>query len=115
VTADSVAVLALPPDELMVLAALKVSAADLMVEQRADGGMDLFSPAGQWLFGFDPPLLVQVPGEDDRLLGTGPAVPCPGWWVEVRADARTPDAVHRARTFLRAVTQLGKGTLWASR
>ncbi|MGY1773874.1 hypothetical protein [Blastococcus sp. SYSU D00813] len=114
-SADAVAVLAAVPDEARVVAALAHAVPALSVEQDGDGALHLSGGDGRYWFTVDAPVLVRVEGEADRLLGSGPPVPCPGWWVEVRADPRVPGAPEAAREFARALAQLGEGTLWASR
>lgn len=111
-SSDAVAVLALVPDEAMTIAALGRVAPGLSLEQDAAGALHLFDDAGRRWFTVEPALLVQVEGEADRLLGSGPPVPCPGWWLEVRADAGVPGAVDAARAMARAMAQLGEGTFW---
>ena len=111
-SSDAIAVLALVPDEALTIAALHHAAPDLSVEQDRAGALHLFGDDGRRWFTVEPPLLVQVQGEADRLLGSGPPVPCPGWWVEVRADADVPGAVAAARALARAMAQLGEGTFW---
>ena len=111
-SSDAVAVLALPPDEAMTIAALHATVPALSLEQDAAGALHLFDDDGRRWFSVDAPLLVQVEGEADRLLGHGPPVPCPGWWVEVRADASVAGAVDASRALARALAQLGRGTFW---
>lgn len=111
-SSDAVAVLALAPDAAMTIAALHATVPALSVEQQADGALHLFDEGGRRWFTAEAPVLVQVEGEDDRLLGAGPPLPCPGWWVEVRADAAVPGAVEAARGFARALAQLGEGGFW---
>jgi hypothetical protein len=112
VTSDAVAVCALAPDEAMTIAALATAAPSLNVEQGPDNALHLYDDDGRWWCTVDPPVLVQVEGEADRLLGSGPPVPCPGWWVECRADPALPEAVETGRSLARALAHLGRGTVW---
>jgi hypothetical protein len=112
VSSDAVAVLEIAPDEAMTIAALHATVPQLSLEQDSTGALHLFDDADRRWFTIDPPLLVQVEGEADRLLGHGPPVPCPGWWVEVRADASVAGAVDAGRAMARALAQLGQGTFW---
>ncbi len=114
-SSDAVAVLAVAPDEARVLAALAHAVPALSVEQDGAGALHLSSDDGRHWFTVEAPVLVRVEGEADRLLGSGPPVPCPGWWVECRADPRVDGAVGAAREFARALAQVGEGTLWTSR
>ena len=111
-SSDTVAVLAVAPDEAMTVAALHATVPALSLEQDGEGTLHLFDDEGRCWFTADPPVLVQVQGEDDRLLGSDPPLPCPGWWVEIRARADVPGAVEAARAFARALARLGEGGFW---
>ncbi|WP_350275970.1 hypothetical protein [Kribbella sp. HUAS MG21] len=60
------------------------------------------------------PLLIQVPGEVERLLGTPPgSVRTPAWWVEIRATARDGARQLAERYAATLVERLG-GKVWST-
>jgi hypothetical protein len=88
VTRDVVALVQGRPDPRATVAAMVAAGADLRVRHAADGAvLQLCDPAGPPLVSIEVPLLLQVPGEIERLLGAETArhVPLPVWWVEARA------------------------------
>ncbi|MFI5694931.1 hypothetical protein ACIA58_23965 [Kribbella sp. NPDC051586] len=72
-----------------VLAGLGAAGNDLRVRAVADGAViQLCDDDGVPLVSIEIPLLIQVPGEVERMLGPDVgAVRTPTWWVEVRAGA----------------------------
>ncbi|HEX6471191.1 MAG TPA: DUF6177 family protein [Streptosporangiaceae bacterium] len=87
-TRDVVALVQGRPDPRATVAAMVAAGADLRVRHAADGAvLQLCDPAGPPLVSIEVPLLLQVPGEIERLLGAEIArhVPLPAWWVEARA------------------------------
>ncbi|MFI0484007.1 hypothetical protein [Actinomadura sp. 9N215] len=66
----------------------------------------LFDPQGRLLVRIQEPVLVPVPGEVERLLGT--PSPTPVWWTELHTAADSPEAEQLARD---CAERLG-GTIW---
>ncbi|WP_051108985.1 hypothetical protein [Actinomadura flavalba] len=56
------------------------------------------------------PLLVEVPGETERLLGV--RVDEPVWWVEIRAAADPPAAGRAAWRYAEDLAARHDGTVW---
>lgn len=82
-----------------ILGGLGATGEDLGVRAVADGAVvQLCDEDGVPLVSIEIPLLVQVPGEVERMLGPAVgAVKTPAWWVEVRAapDERARGIAHR--------------------
>lgn len=111
-TADLVALCRERPDRNAVTAALGAAGAELRVAGDPAGALvRLLDRAGGHLFAVEGPILVEVSGEVERLLGRPMAAPV--WWVEVRAVSGRDDAFEAARRFAeRLVGTLG-GEVWA--
>jgi len=110
-TADLIALCHRQPDRDAVLAALRAAGPDLGVHTDPSSPVvRLTDRAGQPLFAVDGPLLVQVPGEVERLLGV--AVEAPVWWVEIRAVSGRDDAIETARRFAERLAGSSEGRVW---
>jgi hypothetical protein len=111
VTADLIALCREQPDRDAVTAALAAAGPELSVAGDPSGAfVRLLDPSGAHLFAVEAPILVQVPGEVERLLSVG--FDPPVWWVEIRAVSGRDDAIESARRFAqRLVSRLG-GAVW---
>lgn len=113
-TKDVIALTPRMPDLPTLLAGLYAGGPDLGVNTLADGAVvQLCAPDGRPLVSVETPVLVQVPGETARLLGSeGAAHQGPVWWTEARASTAVAEAGRLAGSFAgRLVTVLG-GTVW---
>ncbi|MFJ2958552.1 DUF6177 family protein [Streptomyces sp. NPDC087270] len=94
------------PDALRLLASLYAGGPDQYMTGDAEGAViQLTGPDGRPLVSVEAPVLVQVAGEVERLLGakaarraglTGAHRGRPVWWTEVRASTAVPDAAALA-------------------
>ncbi|MDH6109230.1 hypothetical protein P3T36_000002 [Kitasatospora sp. MAP12-15] len=111
-TKDVIALTARMPDAWVVLAGLLSGGPDKLLDATGEGAVvRLLDEQGRPLVSVEAPLLVQVPGEAERLLGaTPPRVPY--WWTEARASTGVPDAEKLAGTFAARVADLAEGTVW---
>ncbi|MFE9764310.1 DUF6177 family protein [Streptomyces sp. NPDC005808] len=100
------------PDALSVLAGLLAGGPDKLVGAEGDGAVvQLCDEQGRPLVSVEAPLLVQVRGEAQRLLGaTEPDVPY--WWTEARATTGVKEAEQLAGTFAARLAALVGGTAW---
>jgi hypothetical protein len=114
-TSDVVALLAGMPDPKVIVAGMAAAGEDLGVRHAANGAvLQLCDADGRPLVSIEVPLLVQVPGEVERLLGaeTAERVSTPVWWLEARArDGRGELARAVAEELVR---RLG-GVVWPPR
>ncbi|MFD7000180.1 DUF6177 family protein [Streptomyces mirabilis] len=113
-TKDVIALTPKMPDLRTLLAGLYAGGPDLGVNTLADGAViQLCAPDGRPLVSVEAPILIQVPGETARLLGTGPDLPeSPVWWTEARASTAVAEGGRLAGSFAgRLATVLG-GTVW---
>src|SRR5918992_2912811 len=112
---DLVALLRAMPDVRAVVGGMVTAGRDLRVRQAAGGAViQLCDAGGRPLVSIEVPVLVQVPGEVERLLGPEMAaeVEPPLWWVEVRATER--DGADRiARDFAADLVGRLGGVMWA--
>jgi hypothetical protein len=113
-TYDVVALLDRQPTEEHLLAGLAGAGEDWGVRAVSGGAViQLCDDEGAPVISIDTPSHVQVPGEPARLLGPELAdVPCPVWWVEVRATAREGASELAWRYADTLVQRLG-GRIWA--
>jgi hypothetical protein len=112
-TYDVVAVVATMPDVRAILAGMAAAGEDLLVGETADGGIiELFDESGNPIVSIEVPVLIQVAGEVERLLGVREAR-VPIWWVEARATARDGADVV-ARAFADELVRRLGGTVWTS-
>jgi hypothetical protein len=66
------------------------------------------------LVSIELPLLIQVPGEVERMLGTAVGtVETPAWWVEIRATARDGAREVAEKYATTLINRLG-GKVWTS-
>ncbi|WP_328887802.1 DUF6177 family protein [Streptomyces sp. NBC_00316] len=111
-TKDVIALTPKMPDPLSVIAGLLSGGPDKLVETVGEGAVvQLCDPEGRPLVSVEAPLLVQVAGEAERLLGaTAPAVPF--WWTEARATTGVEEAERIAGTFAARLITLSGGSAW---
>ncbi|MFI5633798.1 DUF6177 family protein [Streptomyces sp. NPDC051664] len=111
-TKDVIALTRRMPDPLTVLAGLLSGGPDKLVETLGeDAVVRLCDEEGRPLVSVEAPLLVQVAGEAERLLGaTAPAVPF--WWTEARATTGVEEAERLAGTFAARLISLAGGSAW---
>ncbi|WP_406428832.1 DUF6177 family protein [Streptomyces sp. NBC_01589] len=111
-TKDVIALTRRMPDPLAVLAGLLSGGPDKLVETVGeDAVVRLCDEQGRPLVSVEAPLLVQVAGEAERLLGaTAPAVPF--WWTEARATTGVEEAERLAGTFAARLITLAGGSAW---
>jgi hypothetical protein len=113
-TYDLVALCERPPDAGTTIAAMHACGPDLRVDTVERGALvQLCRDDGAPLVTIEGARLVQVPGEAQRLLGIADDLPCPLWWVEVRATA-LPEAPRIARRFAAALLSVTGGVSWGS-
>ncbi|MFJ1595663.1 DUF6177 family protein [Streptomyces sp. NPDC088261] len=111
-TKDVIALTSRMPDPLSVLAGLLSGGPDKLVGTEADGAVvQLCDERGRPLVSVEAPLLVQVAGEAERLLGAVPP-PLPFWWTEARATTGVAEAERLAGTFAARLASLAGGTAW---
>jgi hypothetical protein len=113
-TYDLVALLDGRPSSDDILAGLAAAGEDLGVRAVSGGAViQLCDEDDNPLVSIESPLLVQVPGEVERILGTavGP-VETPAWWVEIRATARDGGRELAKSYADTLITRLG-GKVWA--
>jgi hypothetical protein len=114
-TYDLVALVDGRPSSDDVLASLKTAGEELGVRAVSGGAVIQLCGADNLpLVSIELPLLIQVPGEVERMLGTTVGVvDTPAWWVEIRATARDGArevALQYANTL---INRLG-GKVWTS-
>lgn len=115
-TFDVVALCREQPEEAAVRSALTAAGPDLGVQALERGGLvQLCDDDGQPLVTIEGPMLVQVLGEVQRLLGIDVDAPYAVWWVEVRATDRHAEAAGVARRLGAALVEATGGQLWSSR
>ncbi|MDT0613905.1 DUF6177 family protein [Streptomyces lancefieldiae] len=111
-TKDVIALTPAMPDLRTLLAGLYAGGPDLGVSTLADGAVvQLCAPDGHPLVSVEAPVLVQVPGETTRLLGSaGPEAPV--WWTEARASTAIAEAGRLAGSFAGRLAAVLGGTVW---
>nr|CBL93709.1 hypothetical protein [Streptomyces sp. L-49973] len=102
------------PDIKTLLAGLFAGGPDLGVRSVAEGAVvQLCAPNGRPLVSVEAPLLVQVPGEAQRLLGADVSSPeVPYWWTEARATTAVEEGERLAGSFAGRVATVLGGTVW---
>ncbi|MGR8007464.1 DUF6177 family protein [Streptomyces hypolithicus] len=115
-TKDVIALTPKMPDIRTLLAGLYAGGPDVGINTMADGAViQLCAPGGRPLVSIEAPILLQVPGETTRLLGTGTgtdACDIPLWWTEARASTDVPEAEPLARSFAGRLVSVLSGTTW---
>ncbi|MFB1047836.1 DUF6177 family protein [Streptomyces chrestomyceticus] len=111
-TKDVIALTERMPDPWGLLAGLLSGGPDKLLDTAGDGAvLRLCDPAGRPLVSVEAPLLIQVAGEAERLLGaTAPSLPY--WWTEARATTGVEQAERLAGTFAARLASLSGGTAW---
>ncbi|MFI9806666.1 DUF6177 family protein [Streptomyces sp. NPDC052301] len=111
-TKDVIALTPKMPEIRTLLAGLFAGGPDLGVNALRDGAVvQLCAADGRPLVSVEAPVLVQVPGEVDRLL-PGAAPPGPVWWTEARASTAVTEAGRLAGSFAGRLTTVLGGTVW---
>ncbi|MER6011513.1 DUF6177 family protein [Streptomyces bluensis] len=111
-TKDVIALTERMPDPLSVLAGLLSGGPDKLVGALGDGAVvQLCDEQGRPLVSVEAPLLVEVEGEAERLLGAT-APPVPYWWTEARATTGVEEAERLAGTFAARLATLVGGSAW---
>ncbi|MFC8914154.1 DUF6177 family protein [Streptomyces sp. NPDC057116] len=111
-TKDVIALTPRMPDAWSVLAGLLSGGPDKLVRTAGeDAVVQLCDEEGRPLVSVEAPLLVQVAGEAERLLGAA-APPVPFWWTEARATTGVAEAERLAGTFAARLVSLGGGSAW---
>lgn len=115
-TYDLVALVDGRPSSEDVLAGLAAAGAGLGVRAVSGGAVvQLCDDEDQPLVSIELPLLIQVPGEVERMLGpSAGVVQAPTWWVEIRATARDGGREIADRYAATLVDRLG-GRVWTTK
>jgi hypothetical protein len=111
-TKDVVTLTKKMPDPLSVIAGLLSGGPDKLVGAEGEGAVvQLCDEQGRPLVSVEAPLLVQVRGEAQRLLGAQePEVPY--WWTEARATTGVEEGERLAGTFAARLATVVGGTAW---
>jgi hypothetical protein len=114
-TYDLVALVDGRPSSDDVLAGLKSAGEELGVRAVSGGAVvQLCGEDNLPLVSIELPLLIQVPGEVERMLGTTVGtVQTPAWWVEIRASARDGAREIAEKYAATLINRLG-GKVWTS-
>ncbi|WP_093489288.1 MULTISPECIES: DUF6177 family protein [unclassified Streptomyces] len=111
-TKDVIALTQRMPDPWSMLAGLLSGGPDKLVDATGEGAVvRLCDGEGRPLVSVEAPLLVQVAGEAERLLGATPP-PVPYWWTEARATTGVEEAERLAGTFAARLASLAGGSAW---
>ncbi|MFK0293922.1 DUF6177 family protein [Streptomyces sp. NPDC090442] len=111
-TKDVIALTQRMPDPWAMLAGLLSGGPDKLVDTTGEGAVvRLCDAEGRPLVSVEAPLLVQVEGEAERLLGATPP-PLPYWWTEARATTGVEHAERLAGTFAARLATLADGSAW---
>ncbi|MEW1925612.1 DUF6177 family protein [Streptomyces sp. NPDC088360] len=113
-TKDVIALTPKMPDINTLLAGLFAGGPDLGIDSLAEGAVvQLCAPNGRPLVSVEAPLLIQVPGEAQRLLGAEVASPDgPFWWTEARASTAVEEGERLAGSFAGRLAAILGGTVW---
>ncbi|MEU8437427.1 DUF6177 family protein [Streptomyces sp. NPDC029216] len=110
-TKDVIALTPKMPDAAALLVALAAGGAELDAAPAGDGAVvQLLGAGGRPLVSVEAPVLVQVPGEAERLLGTPAATPV--WWTETRASTAVPEAAELAGAVAGRLAEVLGGAVW---
>ncbi|TDD14618.1 hypothetical protein E1218_32805 [Kribbella turkmenica] len=114
-TYDLVALVDGRPSSEDVLAGLAAAGDELGVRAVSGGAVvQLCGDDNLPLVSIELPLLIQVPGEVERMLGTSVGtVDTPAWWVEIRASARDGAREVAEKYATTLINRLG-GKVWTS-
>jgi hypothetical protein len=114
-TYDLVALVDGRPSSDDVLAGLAAAGEELGVRAVSGGAVvQLCGEDNLPLVSIELPLLIQVPGEVERMLGTTVGtVDTPAWWVEIRASARDGAREVAQQYATTLINRLG-GKVWTS-
>ena len=114
-TYDLVALVDGRPSSDDVLAGLAAAGDELGVRAVSGGAVvQLCGEDNLPLVSIELPLLIQVPGEVERMLGTAVGtVDTPAWWVEIRATARDGAREVAQQYANTLISRLG-GKVWTS-
>ncbi|MEU3709954.1 DUF6177 family protein [Streptomyces catenulae] len=111
-TKDVIALTRTMPTPGAVLSGLLSAGPDTLVDTTGEGAvLRLCDGEGRPLVSVEAPLLVQVAGEAERLLGATPP-PVPYWWTEARATTGVEHAELLAGTFAARLAALADGSAW---
>ncbi|MEN2420909.1 DUF6177 family protein [Streptomyces rimosus] len=111
-TKDVIALTHRMPDPWTLLSGLLSGGPGKLVDTAGeDAVVRLCDEAGRPLVSVEAPLLVQVDGEAERLLGAT-APPVPYWWTEARATTGVEHAEQLAGTFAARLASLAGGSAW---
>ena len=100
------------PDIRTVVDGMLAFGEQLRTRELEGGVTHLYDSEGRLLVSIEVPVRINVPGEVERMLGSGP-VGLPVWWVDVRAAADAPDAARVARRFADDLTRGKGGMVWS--
>lgn len=110
-TKDVIALTPKMPNVWALMASLYAGGSDLDLSAAADGAVvQLHGPGGRPLVSVESPVLVQVPGEAERLLGL--RMEAPFWWTEARASTAVPEAERLAGVVCGRLNALLGGSTW---
>jgi hypothetical protein len=99
------------PDVPTVVDGMLAFGEQLRIRELDGGATHLYDSEDRLLVSIEAPVLVNVPGEVERMLGAGP-IGLPVWWVDVRAAADPPDAERVARRFADDLSRWKGGVVW---
>ncbi|QFQ97525.1 hypothetical protein F9278_16355 [Streptomyces phaeolivaceus] len=112
-TKDVIALTPKMPDVWALMTSLYAGGSELDLSAAAEGAVvQLHGPGGRPLVSVEAPVLVQVPGEAERLLGQ--AMETPFWWTEARASTAVPEAERLAGVVCGRLNALLGGATWPS-
>ncbi|QKW06200.1 hypothetical protein HUT18_07070 [Streptomyces sp. NA04227] len=113
-TKDVIALTPKMPDARTLIAGLYAGGPDLALGSvHEDAIIQLRSRDGRPLVSVEAPVLVQVPGEAERLLGSELPLPQgPFWWTEARATTAVAGAEQLAGSLCARLVALLGGTAW---
>ncbi|MEV8015303.1 DUF6177 family protein [Streptomyces sp. NPDC086554] len=113
-TKDVIALTPTMPDINTLLAGLFAGGPDLGITSVHEGAVvQLCTPNGRPLVSVEAPLLIQVPGEAQRLLGDQvPSPDGPFWWTEARASTAVEEGERLAGSFAGRLAAVLGGTVW---
>ncbi|MBC6460524.1 hypothetical protein [Actinomadura sp. HBU206391] len=116
-TCDIVALVRNQPDVRTVIDGMLAFGEELRMHELEGGITHLYDPTGRLIVSIEVPVLINVPGEVERLLGPelSGRVGVPVWWVDVRAAADLPEAERIARRFADDLVHWRGGTVWAGK